>query len=230
MDNYEINISNTLLTSLSSYATTIARVPIEKMLEAADFVAVITIESGELIKNKGTECGAKYTAKIDSTIKNKLDLKDSTIDFGVASRYKIGQQYLAVLKKTKTRFAYLGSTNSRSEKRRIENENKCNEVYPEYRVIHNIFGMFETGLERDPEYKGDETKMTFEEMQENGVYRNTILVYPKFVHIEENIKKYEVTYKSCLSYQEGCILIDMEDLLSSLGYKYKKFITNKVRS
>lgn len=214
-----------LLTSFSSYATTIARIPIEKMFEAADFVAIITIESGKLIRNKDTECGATYTANIDSTIKNILNLKGSTIEFGVIPSYKVGMQYLAVLKKTKTRFAYLGSTNSVSEKRRIETENKCNEIYPEYRVIHSRFGMFETGLERDPDYKGDEMNMTFKEMQENGVYKNTIEVYSKYVHIQENVKRYDTTYTSCLSYLGGCLNIDLEDLLSSLGYKYKKFIT-----
>jgi hypothetical protein len=67
--------------------------------------------------------------------------------------------------------------------------------------------------------------MSFKDRQEKGSYRDTFLVFPRFVYVPDNIKKDKVTRGTCFSLREGCIWVDMKDLFSNLGYTYEKFLS-----
>ena len=213
-----------LLISAHAHASRIGMAPIERLLEESDIVAVITVVSGELISNEGLDCGARYKARIDSLIKGELISQESYLEFGV-SRYEIGGQYLAFLKEKRTEDYQTRGNTRLAEKRRIEKLEKCNPAYPKYRVAHNSFGLFELGIEYDPEFKGDLSGMSFTDRQENGVYKSTFLIFPRFVYVPDKIKKYEVTTGTCFGIRKGCIWVDMEDLFLSLGYTYEKFLS-----
>lgn len=90
-----IFISVMLLFPSLSLARKVTRMPIERLFKDADYVAVVCIESGDVVQSANRSCGAKYKAKVIDGIKGVFS--DEVLQFGLCPGLAIGEAYLVFL-------------------------------------------------------------------------------------------------------------------------------------
>jgi len=132
-----ISILTILLMSISAHATTLSRLPVEKLFDDSDFVGTVQVTEGHMLGIGEESCGAVYTAKVIEQFRGE---SAGAIQFGHTYGFKVGERYLLFLSKPGDERRYLNSTNSRSERARNEYLEKCKDALVGWNVMHSGVG------------------------------------------------------------------------------------------
>lgn len=176
-------------------ATTISQVNIFKLYQQADIVALVRIESGEIIEGIDFSCGTKYKGKVIRPLKNtKIN---QIIEFGYYMGSGIGGQYIVFLNKKQNVYNPINSTNSSSENFQYQFNKVCNPKHPNYIVMHHGVGS------QKLEYHGD-TKSDY-----------AFLIPTKYLELPKGTKLIEPEESDCNIWEE-CKWVDKETVLKML--------------
>lgn len=130
------------------------RVDLAAMPEAADVIALVKIESGELVTGTdGRPCGATYKARILHAAKGALD--ESVITFGPFVGKSVGLQYFVFLTHAgssldSTYGGFVGASRVQLVK---EHRNNCKSELPVLREMYEGFGSIPVVAGRLVEYR-----------------------------------------------------------------------------
>lgn len=131
------------ITQSNSYAP----VSIMNLYAHADVVALVRIQSGELIEGTDIPCGAKYQAKVIHSIKNaQLGQK---LTFGYYHHIEIGSEYLVFLEKKHLNQWPKLSILSGYEKYRAQFDRQCQSKHPDYNLIRSGTSYFKLQYNSD---------------------------------------------------------------------------------
>ena len=140
-----------MLCTTYGYATTIPQVTILTLYDQADVVAIVNIESGEIIEGKEFPCGAKYRSKVIEPLKNTK--VDQYLEFGYFIGQGIGNKYLVFLTKKPNIYAPVISTNSYSAFSKSYFDRQCKSKHPDYEIMHHGYGIQEMEFPSEANYK-----------------------------------------------------------------------------
>lgn len=140
-----------VLMQTASQATTLDKVALGTFLHEADFVALVRIESAELLRAGREECGVVYRARVEEPIKGEAT-KGELVRFG-PSGAGVGERLLIFLTKKEREFSAVASTNSASLEAEQMFEKACFEAMPPYRTMHEGFGSLPVSWTKKLDYK-----------------------------------------------------------------------------
>jgi hypothetical protein len=185
-----------MIVSTVGNTTTIPQVSIINLAHQADIVAVVRIESGEIINGTDFPCGAKYKGKVLHSIKNSK--QDQIIEFGYYFGEEIGTEYIVFLNKRQNVYEPVISTNSYSVKSRAQFDRQCSSKHPEYIIMHHGIGS------QKLEYHGDsESNYAF-------------LIPTKYLSLPKDTTFIEPKEKNGCYVWDDCKWVDKETVLKIL--------------
>ncbi|MBV1775918.1 hypothetical protein KSF73_09340 [Burkholderiaceae bacterium DAT-1] len=132
-------------------ATTLPRLSVDTLYKHADVVAIVQIESGELVKNGEQSCGVKYSGRIINALKGTFK-KDDLINFGPYRDNGIGSFALVFLNESSNVFNPKISTSLEIEKE-TEYKVQCTKRMPKYSIMHEGFGLLPISWTAKFDYK-----------------------------------------------------------------------------
>ena len=174
------------------HSTTVPQISITKLYKQADVVAIVRIESGEIINGTDYPCGARYQGKVIIPLKNSK--VEQVIDFGYYFGNGIGNEYIVFLNKKQNVFNPIASTNSGLMESQAQFDKDCNSKHPELIVMHNGYGM------RELKYHG-ESKSNY-----------AFLIPTNYLSLPKDTKFNDPEDSDCNTW-EKCKWIDKEDML-----------------
>ena len=138
--------------SLKASATTLPQLSLDDLYDSAEFVGIILIEEGKLIRKEDQICASQYTANILESFKGQYRAGEQ-ITFGPFSGKGIGQKYLLFLTKKEKQFKPMNSTNSMSMKRENDYQKICGSVLPDLLISFHGYGILKIGTPHQFKYK-----------------------------------------------------------------------------
>lgn len=164
-----------LVLAFDASSTTLPQVAIEDLHETAEFVGIVLIEEGKLIRKGNIICASQYTAKVIEAFKGNYK-EGEQLTFGPYRGQGIGNKYLLFLIKKESPYKPMASTNSISMARDEEYRKTCGSILPDLLVSFHGMGVFEIG-----------TPSQFN-------YQDSIKIPEKFVSIPSVLSKKAAEY------------------------------------
>jgi len=141
-----------LLFPLSSFATTLPRLPLDDLYKNADVVAVVQIESGSIVEVGERACGIRYSGRVVESIKGPYK-KSDTVEFGPYSGRGIGDSALVFLNRSDNVYSPKTSTNSTALAQEAAYRETCLSKMPKYSIMFDGFGFLEISWTTKFDYK-----------------------------------------------------------------------------
>jgi hypothetical protein len=137
-----------LLFPANASAAKFAHVALTHLFKQADCVAVIRIESGELVPNGAALCGVKYEGRVLDAIKGVS--KDEIMEFGSECgsgllALEVGSKYLVFIAKPGRSNNRYAANILRSKQEGTKTAESCGSALPGMRVIHSPVGTMLVG-------------------------------------------------------------------------------------
>lgn len=177
------------------HSTTVPQISITKLYQQADVVAIVRIESGEIINGTDFPCGAKYQGKVINPLKNSRI--EQLIEFGYYFGNGIGNEYIVFLNKKQNVYKPIASTNSDLMESQAQFDRECYSKHPKLVVMHSGFGM------RELKYHG-ESKSNY-----------AFLIPTNYLSLPKDTEFKETEKSECNAWDE-CKWVDKEVMLKLL--------------
>ncbi len=191
-------------------ATTLAQVSIDELLKEADVVVVVEVSTGSVIKVGEEYCGVTFSGVVTDVVKGKIQA-GSIINFVSDSGATVPGRKIAFLTSSESPSLHIYSTNLNALVEGAKTEETCENVRPNFRVLHSGVALFD--VEHASKY--DHSKSKFEEyLVLNGW---AAAIDDKHVGLPTNINKFKRDLEDDRTWTESWVR--EEELLKYLKKK-----------